>query len=81
MNSMKWIVLGLCFLTVMAGASVWYVEAKFTQAATLVDGAIDKAYAPIKTGADKIVNPVFEGMGDAVAAPFNFAAWLLDGEE
>lgn len=51
-TNVKWIVFGLCFLAVLAGGAVWYVEAKLAQADAMLHKAV--------TGAKEAINAPFE---------------------
>lgn len=58
MNSAKWFVFGLCFLSVMAGAAVYYVECKIAQVTAVVDGAVESVQDTAQAVVDAPMNAV-----------------------
>lgn len=73
MNNAKWIVFGFCFLTVMAGLGVWWVECKIAQVTNVVDGAVESVQETVNAPIDALANAQ-SGLVDSLNAAVNSPA-------
>lgn len=69
MNNAKWVVFGLCFLAVMAGAGVWWVETKIAQVTTTVNGVVDRVQETVNAPMEAVASmpkAIVQGIGEGV---------------